>query len=84
MTRPIREAADAKAELLADEICGCANLEQHRRNVKLITNALLSARVESLREAAEFARNAYLVQTPMLIAKAIRARADEIEKEIGS
>ena len=57
MTHPIREAAETKAELLANEICGCANREQHRRDVKLIINALLVARAEQAREDAKWLRS---------------------------
>lgn len=43
MTDPRQSAIDQareKAEMLADQICACANREQHRRDVKLITAAL--------------------------------------------
>ena len=98
MTNPRQAAIDEareKAEILADQICACANREQHRRDVKLITNALLAARVEGLREAAQFMDkypgtvangvrvitvNAGQPSNPSVtFGDQLRARADELE-----
>ena len=63
-----RERAREKAEILADQICGCANREQHRRDVKLVTAALLRAMAQGIRESEH-----YITRT------ANRARAAELE-----
>ena len=76
MTDPRQAAIDdarEKAEILADQICACANREQHRRDVKLGTNALLAARIDGMRDAAE------IVDFDMHCRDMILARADELE-----
>ena len=42
-----------QAETLADQICGCANREQHRRDVALLNEAFAAHREAAARDMRE-------------------------------
>ncbi len=105
MTHPIREAAEAKAEALSQSILRLTthyeiSMFGHDEMIAAITAALLAARVEGMREAAQFMDkypgsvangvrvitvNAGRPSNPSVtFGDQLRARADEIEKEMGS